>query len=674
MQFHNPNFLWLLTLLIIPIIIHFFRFSKYKTIYFNNVEILKKLTTEKRKISNLRRLIILLLRLCSIIALVLVFANPYIPKKEDDKGADVVNLYIDNSASMESKIETITLLDNAKQKAKEIVNEYPDNMLFKVFSNNSPINPPILNNTDANIAIDNIDISFKSKSASNIFNEIALSNEDKESVNYFISDFQKSSFNYKEITSTNKQFTYFIFIQNKNVNNLCVKDVKLEKPINIVNQENTVFTTIENSSNSTIEKTPINLYINNSQVSTSTFTVDGESSIKIPIKFSNNNSGINNGIINIEDNSIEFDNNYYFSLNTKANVNILNIYDNNPNVYLQSVYNTDSLFNVTNINDKSIVYDNFLEYDIIVLDHLNNISSGLTDEISRVIELGTTVVIFPSIDININEYNYLFSKLNIGKLDNINISNYKNINIETNSTFFDDVFSDVGFKNNSNIDLPEYYKFYKLKSEATVNPLINISEINQMLYGFIKYGTGNCFFSTASLDKDFTNLQNNVIFVPLIYKTLLTTSLKNNNNYTPNDISIPTNINNIPTKELSLKCNTQDVDNKYTFNVINNTTYLRFNDNFEIPAGNYSIFYNDDVVDGFSINYLRDESDMDFYDTETLNAILKTLDLNNKVINADKDFSNTISKIVNDNNIWYIFLILCIIFLTIEMLLLRKWE
>ena len=57
-----------------------------------------------------------------------------------------------------------------------------------------------------------------------------------------------------------------------------------------------------------------------------------------------------------------------------------------------------------------------------------------------------------------------------------------------------------------------------------------------------------------------------------------------------------------------------------------------------------------------------------------VNAILKTLDLNNKVINADKDFSNTISKIVNDNNIWYIFLILCIIFLTIEMLLLRKWE
>lgn len=674
MRFHNPDFLWLLTLLIVPIIIHFVRFRKYKTIYFNNVEILKKLTSEKRKFSNLRRLIILLLRLCAITALVLVFANPYIPKKEDVADTDIVNIYIDNSASMESKTETITLLDNAKQKAKEIVNEYPNNMLFKVFSNNTPINPPVLNNTDANIAIDNIDISHKFKRASNVFNEIALSNKKNGSVNYFISDFQKSEFDYKEIPATDNQLTYFIPISNKNVNNLYIKDIELENPINIVNQENTIFATIENSSNSTIEKTPISLYINNSQVSTSTFTVDAKSSITIPLKFSNNTSGFNNGVVNIEDTTIEFDNNYYFSLMTKSNVNILNIYNNTPNVYLKSIYNTDSLFKVTYVNDKSIVYDKFTEFDIIVLDHLDYISSGLTDEVSRIIELGTTCVIFPGTDINLDEYNYLFSKLQIGKLENIMLSNYKNINIETSSSFFDNVFFGSGIHNNQNLDLPEFYKFYTLKSEATVNPLIDITETNQMLYAFVKYGSGNCFFSTSSLDENFTTLQNNVIFVPLMYKTLLTTALKNKNIYTPNDIAIPTNINNIPINELSLICNTTDVENKYTFNIINNITYLRFNDNFVIPAGNYSILHGNEVVDAFSINYLREESDMEFYDSETLNEILKTLDINQKVINADKDFSNTISKIVNDNNIWYISLILCILFLTIEMLLLRKWE
>ena len=48
--FLYPNFLWALSLVAIPIIIHLFNFRKYKTVYFPNVSLLKEVQQESKKI------------------------------------------------------------------------------------------------------------------------------------------------------------------------------------------------------------------------------------------------------------------------------------------------------------------------------------------------------------------------------------------------------------------------------------------------------------------------------------------------------------------------------------------------------------------------------------------------------------------------------------------------
>ena len=54
MNFLYPNFLWALTAIAIPIIIHLFNFRKFKTVYFSNVAFLKNIKEETKSKSQLK--------------------------------------------------------------------------------------------------------------------------------------------------------------------------------------------------------------------------------------------------------------------------------------------------------------------------------------------------------------------------------------------------------------------------------------------------------------------------------------------------------------------------------------------------------------------------------------------------------------------------------------------
>ncbi|MFN5705890.1 MAG: BatA domain-containing protein, partial [bacterium] len=80
MNFVYPSFLFALSAIAIPIIIHLIQLRKYKRLYFSNVKFLQNIEQEQRKSNKLKNLLILLVRILTIICLVLAFAQPYIPQ------------------------------------------------------------------------------------------------------------------------------------------------------------------------------------------------------------------------------------------------------------------------------------------------------------------------------------------------------------------------------------------------------------------------------------------------------------------------------------------------------------------------------------------------------------------------------------------------------------------
>src|SRR5438128_4331517 len=104
MQFTYPEFLFALSALSIPIIIHLFNFRRFKKIAFTNVRFLKEIKQDTRSRSRLKHLLILLSRLLAVTFLVLAFAQPFIPANKNNivGGTRNVGIYLDNSFSMDA--------------------------------------------------------------------------------------------------------------------------------------------------------------------------------------------------------------------------------------------------------------------------------------------------------------------------------------------------------------------------------------------------------------------------------------------------------------------------------------------------------------------------------------------------------------------------------------------
>jgi len=123
MQFKNPEILYLLFLLIIPILIHLFQLQKFQKVAFTNVKILKAIEQQTRKSAKLKKLLILLSRLLIFTSLIIAFAQPFLNKEQNGLHKETI-IYLDNSFSMQAKGENGALFQKAKI---DLIDNLPNN-------------------------------------------------------------------------------------------------------------------------------------------------------------------------------------------------------------------------------------------------------------------------------------------------------------------------------------------------------------------------------------------------------------------------------------------------------------------------------------------------------------------------------------------------------------------
>ena len=136
MQFLFPAFLFALAALAIPIIIHLFHFRRFRTVYFTNVRFLREVKEENSSRRKIRDLLVLLARCLAVAMLVFAFAQPFLPRNTEGvkKGEQVVSIYLDNSFSMNALSKDLSLLEKAKQKAREIILAYAADDKFQILT------------------------------------------------------------------------------------------------------------------------------------------------------------------------------------------------------------------------------------------------------------------------------------------------------------------------------------------------------------------------------------------------------------------------------------------------------------------------------------------------------------------------------------------------------------
>ena len=672
MQFIFPNFLWALLLLAIPIIIHLFYFRRFKKVYFTNVKFLKEVKDETSNRSKIRNFLVLLSRLLAFAALILAFAQPYLSdKKINQKKDNYVSLFIDNSFSMRSMSEDVPLIDKAKSTARSIIEAFSETDQFQIVTHNlSGKQQRWTNKEDALVLVDEITITPEVNKLSSALNrQINLLNtvEGNNSI-YILSDFQKviSDLPANVDTSLNIQLMPFQSIQE---NNISIDSVWLNSPVAIKNQSNPLVVKIANYGNE--DKKDVRLFVkeNGQTKPVGTLNIDANSSVTDTIDMVFTQDGWQNIEVQIEDYPILFDDSYLLSLNINNNVKILSLNEGGGNKYLTALMDGLDNFKLTNQSLSNIQYNKFNEHDLIILNDLNTISSGLATELENYIMAGGKVLVFPSKNANKQGYNLFFNKMASNSIDEFSKEEREVFKINSREFIFSNVYERI----DKNLKLPissGNYIFSNYTSRGGES-LLNYRDGSPFLQKYIK-GKGILYVCAAPLSEESSDLVKIAeVFVPMVYKMALSTGETKPIAYTiGNDNLAETNNISLGVETIYKITGEQEFIPGQT--KVGNKTIIDFNDMIS-KAGYYDLTVNDTLVDRYAFNYDRTESILDFVGIQDLKSKYSdSYEIYEDFLKAD------ISQLVKDRDkgksLWRLFLILALVFLAIETLLLRFWN
>lgn len=688
MNFLFPTFLIGLAAIAIPIIIHLFNFRKYKKVYFTNVQFLQELKQESDSKSKLKEWLILAMRILAIACLVFAFAQPFIPgKTKTVQGEKAISVYIDNSFSMESTNKKGTLLENAKEYATEIVNTFNASDKFQLLTNDfEGKHQRFVSKEDFIEQLNEVKISSATKALNDVVKrqqDFLQNSSSKNKRIFLLSDFQKNTSIFNKTDIDTSIVVSCIPIASSEVSNVYIDSVWFETPVQQFGTQQIVHAIIINKSAKDIENGTLKLFINNVQVSLSSFNVSAGNKKDVNISFTVKFKGINKGVLKIEDYPITYDDNFYFSFNAQTTINaiVINGKETNTAGNFRSLMQNDSLFIYNENNETSIDYSLFAKANIIVLNDLSTLTSGLTSELQKFVNAGGSVVVFPNKKLDIVSYNAAFQTLQLPQIIKLDTSNIKTQTINFEQGLYEGVFDKV----DQRMDLPKVFEHFEFTKTTNSNSQgLVLLQNGQFLISLNTLGNGKMYLFSIPSDESCSNLLKHALFVPTLIKMSIL-SLKPSPVYYKTAINEVITLNStsnfsdkplhIVTSTSSVTATTKKADVIPEHRLLNNSTAL-FTQNQITEAGHYNVEENNVIVKDLAFNFDRKESDMNFMSQEDLQKQIDEKGLRNiQIIEPnEKTLTNALQEVNDGKKLWKLFLILALVFLLSEILIIRLFK
>jgi len=640
MQFKHPELLYALFALFIPIIIHLFQLRKFKKQAFTNVAFLKKVKSQTRKSSQLKKWLILCTRMLILAVAILAFAQPYTSKTNTFNTKKETVIYLDNSFSMQAKGEQGELLKRAIQ---DLIETIDVNENISIFTNNSTFR----NTTLGAIKNDLLQINYSPNQLS--YEAVLLKSKDlfSDELGNFKQVVLISDFQIKE-TAFNPNLDSLISInavQLKPVtrNNLLVDSLYISNQT----ATNIELIAIVKNQGKTLENIPVSLYSEGNLVTKT--TVDVEDHAKA--SFTLNRDQKIDGEIVIDDANLLFDNTLYFNINKPNKVHVLAVSEAKDD-FLKRVFN-ELEFNYKSTSLNELNYSTIENQNLIVLNEIDNIPSSLKTVLNAFTSNGGYVLVIPSTKSNTQSYNdfLLNYSLQLGSVTQVE----KRV---TTINYSHPLYNDVFNKRVTNFQYPKVSSYYQINSNIAISPL-------KFEDGFsFLSNSNNVYVFSSALNSKNSNFKNSPLIVPTLYnigKQSLNTSELYYTIGEDNSFDIPVILQQDEILSLSLGEEKLIPQQQY----FNNKVSIVTTDTPSL-AGTYNVMNKTEIVENVSYNYNRSESNMQYLDISLFEHI-------NQSVSVSETF-DTLKSDSKINELWKWFVIFALVFLVIEMLILKYFK
>lgn len=380
MQFHNPEVLFALFLLIIPVIVHLFQLRKFRKESFTNVKFLRRLTRQTRKSSRLKKLLVLTTRLLLLTCIIFAFCRPYVPGENENPATLETIIYLDNSYSMQAEGSRGSLLERSKQ---ELLEQFPEQHNISLITNSGEYRD--VSRKDIQAVVHSpvpVDLSTVYLRAENNFSQDGTAQKRL----LLISDF-KEGFQKPAETSQSKVSTHILALRPQSFNNVYIDTLtyNLQTP-----GSGTLLVTLSYTGEDP-GIIPVSLYNGTSLLGKS--SVEFTSNIQ-NFEFPITEEEITEGRVQIEDNGLQFDNTLYFSLSRSKPIQVTSINAADAG-YLNRIF-TAPEFEFSSMDVNRIDYNILSNSRVIVLNEVDDVSGALSTTLLNLREDDAIIVIIPS--------------------------------------------------------------------------------------------------------------------------------------------------------------------------------------------------------------------------------------------------------------------------------------
>lgn len=639
MYFKNPEILYFLLLLTVPILVHLFQLRRFKKEYFTNVRFLKELSIQTRKSSKIKKWLLLSTRLLLLTCVIIAFAQPTFKAIEKENSTNEMYIILDNSFSMQAKGKKGELLKRAIQ---ELLEETPDNLHFSLLTNsenywNTDIksirnNLQQLKYSAIPFQLDNIMAQLKARKSAFKKDVVIITDA--------------IGLNQKQLKSSDAiNSLKFIIPKAEQKNNVSIDSVFIKGA-----SDDFYEISIElNAYGEDFNAIPISVFNQNKLIAKTTVNFETK---KKSILFTIPKQTFH-GYVSIVDNGLAYDNTYYFSISKTKKINVISIGEAEKSNFLSRIY-TDNEFVYNNFTVGSLDYNKLQDQDAIVLNELDEIPQALQTTLKSFVEKGGNLIVIPSASSTSANMNAFL--MNFGTVKFISLENKEKLITKIN--FSHPLFNTVFENKVNNFQYPKTKNSFALSSSS---PAILSYEDQSVFLTSIQNPVSAVYVFSAPINTTNSNFQQSPLIVPTFYKMAL-----NNQNNNINALIIGNNNPHLTAASL----NKDDIlivkgaEEQFipVQQILNNKIKMNFND-YPEQAGNFGIYNKKDWLENISFNFNRTESDLAQANENLLS--------NYKIIDSTSTFFDTLQTNKTDNQIWKWFVIFALLFLLTEMAIIR---
>ncbi len=512
MSFVYPSFLWALTALAIPVLIHLFSFRRTQRIYFSSTRFLRQVqqaTSAKRK---LKHYLILASRLLFLLFLVLAFAQPFIPAAEQLTASRDIAVYVDNSLSMSAPVqEKVRALDAGIEYARQVIDIFPPDTRYQVLTNDfAPFSNSLKTKTEALDLLTQVRLSPVSRTATEIIERVKNTSGKSASDIFWISDFQQSTLGELDsgIASDSLQRIHLVPVILLPQANIFADSAWLENPFVVGGERNTVFVRLRNDGVRPVDQLLIKLTINDIQAATTMVSIPANGTVQTSFDLVTGFTRFSRAVISFNDYPVAFDNELYLSLNFTEKVRVVEIRSTQASTAVEKVYGNRNVFAFKAFNVANVNYNELREADLVVLNGLDRIDVSLQQALKSFITTGRSMLIIPSADPDVKDYQGLLDMPSVKRINDnekveVSTPDFKN-------PFFENVFEE----RTARLALPAARRV--LDWGADRSALLKLKNELPFLSRFQRRGL--VYLLASPVTAEHTDFSSNFLFLPVMYR------------------------------------------------------------------------------------------------------------------------------------------------------------